>query len=87
MPAERLINANYLPAPKLEMHNLLIERTVAERMFSRHSTVLMSLLKADSTDPNIIERHLNELHNRWNALGDISNYLFLKIPCHKDDTH
>ena len=52
------------------MHNLLIERTVAERMFSRHSTVLMSLLKADSTEPIIIERQLNELHNRWNALQE-----------------
>ena len=69
LPAERLINAIYLPALKLEMHNLLIERTVAECMFSRHSTVLMSLLKADSTDTNIIDRHLNELHNRWTAIS------------------
>jgi hypothetical protein len=53
-------------------------------MFSRHCRVLESLLAAESTSEPVIERHLNELIIRWNALQEAHD--LYAITCLTGDT-
>lgn len=66
------------------MHELLTKRTVNERMFTRHARLLESLLSAESTSERVIDRHLNQLTFRWNALQEAHD--LYAITCLTDET-
>ena len=50
------------------MHELLLQRTVSQRMFMRLIDNIRSLLHENSTATRIIDKRLLELRQRWNDL-------------------
>lgn len=66
------------------MHDLLAKRTVSERMFTRHCGIIESLLSDESSSVRIIERNLNELTIRWNAIQEAHD-LYI-ISCFTSDS-
>ena len=61
---------NFVTSVNLPMDARLIERSAAERMFTRQCRTAQMLLADSNTSIRIIERHLAELTTRWTVLQE-----------------
>ena len=52
------------------MSELLLARSVSERMFSRQSTMMEKLIANPTTSLRILERHLSKFDNLWASLQE-----------------